>query len=360
MRSAFNSGVVSAGVAALLTAPALGQAQRAAAAFQFSSVTVPTTQAVALTADLTDFDVADLSAITGVGLTGTYVTQQGDTEGGLGPWSLDVLMTVTAPGGEQLVWNPIGGDVTIADYPLSDGTGGLGSGPAGVDGFGEWTFLFGSTESVSNWVYRIHDPVIYLLADAIPITLGYLADPDPDSSWNRPFFIEGVSGLGPVSFDAFGFQVAVTGVYELESVLPVVDDHFTFLYAGGFDPQQPLSNLLDYGLGNGNSPFEVPRGTSRISALLQAGVEYTWVTSQWSAFDPIQQADNTIVGPGAVIGGCPADVNRDGLLDAGDFFAWVGAFGNQDPECDVNLDGACDPGDFFAWVQAFGVGCEES
>ncbi|MEM8758565.1 MAG: family 16 glycosylhydrolase [Planctomycetota bacterium] len=56
-------------------------------------------------------------------------------------------------------------------------------------------------------------------------------------------------------------------------------------------------------------------------------------------------------------GACRADVNRDGVLDSGDFFAWIVAFGDQAPECDQNDDQACDGGDFFAWVAAFSDGC---
>ncbi|MEM9167542.1 MAG: GC-type dockerin domain-anchored protein [Planctomycetota bacterium] len=54
---------------------------------------------------------------------------------------------------------------------------------------------------------------------------------------------------------------------------------------------------------------------------------------------------------------CPGDVNRDGSVTDSDFFAWVTAFINEDPECDVNRDGACSDSDFFAWVTAFISGC---
>ncbi|MEM8758626.1 MAG: spondin domain-containing protein, partial [Planctomycetota bacterium] len=55
---------------------------------------------------------------------------------------------------------------------------------------------------------------------------------------------------------------------------------------------------------------------------------------------------------------CPADINRDGLADGSDFFAWVAAFGNGDPIADTNEDGTVSGSDFFSWVAAFGIGCE--
>ncbi|MEM9166723.1 MAG: GC-type dockerin domain-anchored protein [Planctomycetota bacterium] len=304
----------------------------------------------------------------GVGLRGLYVTQQGDTEDGLGPWSLDVRVTAVAPDGSQVAWNPIGGDVTIADYPLSDGMGGF----AGVPASGGWVFTFDSVEPVSNWRYGIEGAVIYLLARTASAMWVDTVVPDVALSWDRPFFIEGVSGLGPVAYAAFEFEVSESGVYEFDSVLSSGGDHYTFLYegdalGGGFDPQQPLSNLLDYGLGNGNSPFGVPRGTSRISALLLADRRYTWVTSQWSEFSQIAPSTNTIVGPGVVnevTDACPADVNGDGTLNDSDFFAWVTVFTasprtpEQEAACDVNEDGSCTDSDFFAWVTLFtGEGC---
>ncbi|MEM8757692.1 MAG: GC-type dockerin domain-anchored protein [Planctomycetota bacterium] len=54
---------------------------------------------------------------------------------------------------------------------------------------------------------------------------------------------------------------------------------------------------------------------------------------------------------------CVADVNNDGFADSGDFFAWVVAFGNQDPAADQNEDGLVNGSDFFAWVANFGEGC---
>jgi len=293
--------------------------------------------------------------ITGIGLAGRYVTQSGDFTDGLGPWSLDVRLTSIAPGGGSFAWNPIGGDVTIADYPLQDGANGLPS----VAGDGTWTFGFDSTTPQSNWTYRIDSAVVYLLADAPDVSFAYDATPDPANQWNRPFYIEGVSGLGPVAYHAIEFTVDVSGVYDLTSILSNGDNHFTFLYKDGFDPTLPLQNLLDYGLGNGFSPFGDPKGTSHISALLLQGQTYFWVTSQWANSSSIALSSNTIVGPGTVTLAidCPADTNHDGSLTPADFTAWIAAFNAGASECDQNSDGACDPTDFTAWIANFNAGC---
>ncbi|MGP1273257.1 MAG: M64 family metallopeptidase [Phycisphaerales bacterium] len=54
-----------------------------------------------------------------------------------------------------------------------------------------------------------------------------------------------------------------------------------------------------------------------------------------------------------------ADVNRNGLLDPGDFTAWVTAYNAQDPIADQNGDGAVSPGDFTAWINNYNAaGCD--
>ncbi|MEM8756842.1 MAG: GC-type dockerin domain-anchored protein [Planctomycetota bacterium] len=68
-------------------------------------------------------------------------------------------------------------------------------------------------------------------------------------------------------------------------------------------------------------------------------------------------ADAVATGPVPDAADCPCDVNLDTLCDGSDFFAWVSAFGNNDPAGDVNDDGSVDGSDFFAWVSAFGQGC---
>jgi len=54
---------------------------------------------------------------------------------------------------------------------------------------------------------------------------------------------------------------------------------------------------------------------------------------------------------------CPADVNGDGSVDVGDFFAFVAAFGAGDPAADIDGDGDVDVNDFFSFVIAFDQGC---
>ncbi len=345
-----NSALVLAALAAV--AGGASASDKIIASYELGSVVVPTSTGNTFVIPFSGVN----EPVTGVGVSGLFTVQAGDFGDGTGPWSLDAEITATAPDGASAFWHPIGGDFTIADYPLQDGIGDVF---AGANGNGDWTFDFTSDVSRSNWTFRIDDAVVYLLADAADVTTTFTAEPDPAQQWNRPFFIAGVSGLGPVAYEAFEFTVSESGLYDFSSVLSSPSDHFTFLYQDSFDPNQPLTNLLDYGLGNGFSPFDVPRGTSAISALLFEGVTYTWVTSQWSSSSTILPATNTIVGPGEINtpSGCTPDTNGDGMLDPSDFTAWINAFNNQLPECDQNDDGSCTPADFTAWINNYNAGC---
>jgi len=54
---------------------------------------------------------------------------------------------------------------------------------------------------------------------------------------------------------------------------------------------------------------------------------------------------------------CLADVNRDGVLSAADFSAWIDAFATGSLECDQDGDARCLSLDFNAWVANFNTGC---
>lgn len=297
--------------------------------------------------------------IAGFGVSGLFTAPVADQSGGLYPWSTDFGITVTAPGGASasspLPWF---GDLTFADYPVDDAFGGLG----GSGGNGTWQLVFDSGV-IPPYVAGLREVTYHLLADAPDVVYQYADNTGQGHSWNRPFFIAGVSGLGPVDYHALEFTVDVSGLYSFESVLSTGGDHFTFLYRGGFDDTQPLLNLAEYGMGNGFSPFDVPRGTSRFDQLLFAGETYVWVTSQWSAFSPTADFDNTITGPGTVrpaSGACnPADVAEPfGVLDLADVQAFVSAFTSGDSLADIAEPfGVLDLADVQAFVGAFVSGC---
>ncbi|MGP1273066.1 MAG: DUF7453 family protein [Phycisphaerales bacterium] len=54
---------------------------------------------------------------------------------------------------------------------------------------------------------------------------------------------------------------------------------------------------------------------------------------------------------------CRADLNRDGLLDAADFTAWLAAYQASLLRADQNGNGVLDPGDFAAWIANLNHGC---
>ncbi len=60
----------------------------------------------------------------------------------------------------------------------------------------------------------------------------------------------------------------------------------------------------------------------------------------------------------AAISACPADIDGDGDADADDFFDYLDAFANDNPDiCDINRGGNCDVDDFFAYLDLFAQGC---
>ena len=52
---------------------------------------------------------------------------------------------------------------------------------------------------------------------------------------------------------------------------------------------------------------------------------------------------------------CLADFNNDGIVNSGDFFDFLAAFGAGD--ADVNGDGTTNSADFFDFLAAFNAGC---
>ncbi len=67
------------------------------------------------------------------------------------------------------------------------------------------------------------------------------------------------------------------------------------------------------------------------------------------------EASAIFVRPGSV---CKADTNRNGVLETGDFTAWVAAYNRGDFIADQNNDLALTPGDFTAWIAAYNAGCD--
>ncbi len=274
--------------------------------------------------------------VTGVGFTALWTSVVADNENGVYPWSLDLGVNVTDPGGGTTVgWDPLGGDVTIADYPLQDFTEGFPS----VSGTGDFSWQFTNAGVPSPYVAGLRNVSYHLLTtvpDVAEVINGSVAT---GPNWDRPFFIGGISGQGPVIYDVLRFEVAEAGGYIFHSVVPV-GNNFTFLYQGAFDPTQPLDNLLDYGLGNGNAPNGTPAGTSLVEVLLQENTTYYFVTSQWAFFNPGQPFTTTITGP-ALITELPfaqQDFDQDGDIDSGDFAVFADCLNGPDAAPSPTID----------------------
>lgn len=233
--------------------------------------------------------------ITGVGLTARWTGVNADLNNGIAPWSTDVRVGVVAPGGQSMSWGRVGGDVSIADFPFQDASP---AGLPGVSGVGDYTFNF-DNDFNGPWIAGLREVQYHLTATVPTQTHSFGGNTAAGDSWSRPFFINGVSGLGPVRFAALEFTVSASGRYDFETIIPGQDVP-TFLYQGGFDASQPLQHLLDYSLANGSGADGNPRGESRIDALLHEGETYHFVVSQWSRFTQDLQFDSLISGPGVV------------------------------------------------------------
>jgi hypothetical protein len=61
--------------------------------------------------------------------------------------------------------------------------------------------------------------------------------------------------------------------------------------------------------------------------------------------------------PGALPAACPADFNRDGMVNSQDYFDFLVAFFASDPTADFNNDGMINSQDYFDFLTAFFAGC---
>jgi hypothetical protein len=287
-------------------------------------------------------------SINGVGVEARWTAVVADTVNGVAPWSADLSVVVTAPGGGVTDWDPVGGEVSIADYPIQDAVA-LGA-PGGA---GTYALDLGGTPS--PFVAGLRDVTYHALVTAPDVVEVRTGTTEGGPLWDRPFSIVGVSGLGPVRYEALEFTVAESGLYVLENVLDSGLDHWASLYEGDFDPAQPLVNQLDYGLGNGNALNGAPRGTALIEALLFEGRSYTLVTSQWASFRDPGPYTLTITGPAAIVvgGPCPADLDGDDEVGAGDLATLIGSWGMAGG-ADLDGDGVVGAGDLAILIGAWG------
>lgn len=306
--------------------------------------------------------------VNGVGFTANWIAVIADNEDGLFPWSLDLHPIVEAPTGEILNWPVVGGDVTIASFPLQDFSG---AGFPSVIGTGSFIWTFHNSTPQAPYTMGLRNVQLHLTT-TVPDVVEVRNDTTVDGPmWRRPFYINGVSGLGIVRYHVIEFEVDVAGGYTFQSVVPS-GDNFNFLYQGGFNPGDPntpgntgqLANLLDYGLGNGNAPNGTPRGTSLISAMLFENTRYYYVTSQWAPTTPPQAFTTTITGPGAIdddLNDCPADLTNsggkmpDGTVNVFDLFVLLSNWNTSGPGAELaDATNLVDVFDLFVLLGAWG------
>lgn len=96
-------------------------------------------------------------------------------------------------------------------------------------------------------------------------------------------------------------------------------------------------------------PAEAFIGQDVIDQFDEVRVE--WPDGRLTILDNV--AKNQVI----TISPCPIDLDGDGRLGVGDFFAFVAAFAAGDPTADIDGSGSIDVGDFFAFITAFAAGC---
>ncbi|MEM8757788.1 MAG: cytochrome c peroxidase [Planctomycetota bacterium] len=150
------------------------------------------------------------------------------------------------------------------------------------------------------------------------------------------------------------FRIGVTNVPDGATVTLLISD--TAPVGGVLTPTETVGPLTA-AFGDGVAPVATAHWTVPSDESLDGSdIYFQWLVEGTSARSRTARA-TIFCGTGGCDVACPGDINDDGTVDGGDFFAWVNAFSNQTPACDVNNDEACDGGDFFAWVNAFSNGC---
>lgn len=125
--------------------------------------------------------------------------------------------------------------------------------------------------------------------------------------------------------------------------------HATLIdWAGGPDDGYYIADdVTDAGYSGGHNLFS--RHTGAVS-VYDAGTSQLLDT--WTL--PVE-ASAIFVRPGSF---CPADTNRNGVLDGSDLSAWIAAYNRGDFIADQNNDLAITPSDFTAWIDNYNQGCD--
>jgi len=178
---------------------------------------------------------------------------------------------------------------------------------AGMDAFainfGSFSLAVGQTVTVT--IRReLFDSAALALANGLPLVPGgpqIVGTTLGKPTWNRPVD-NGANAPGflsntgtAVPYDAIGFSVATSGIYQLTSTAtsPLNWDNYLFLYAGTFSAGSPLTNGV---LGNDDFPAA---GTAGFSVSLTAGTAYFAVTTGFENTDAGAYS-LAIAGPGTV------------------------------------------------------------
>ena len=206
--------------------------------------------------------------------------------------------------------------------------------------------------------------VLATVGDAPTVKLEFLGDTTDGDRFNRPSGLTTLSTFATdVPFQATEIEVSEDGPYTFlsdQENFGFLWDGYLLVYENGFDPADPLSNLIatndDYfgvllpGTGVGYSGIE--------DLSLTADVPYIIVQTGFDndSFGPYQIQ---VLGNGDVrLFTCYADLDGDGQLTIFDFLEFQNLFDAGDPIADCDEDGSLTLFDFLCFQNEFDAGCE--
>lgn len=115
--------------------------------------------------------------------------------------------------------------------------------------------------------------------------------------WDRPIGVgPSISGLGPVQYATTSFLVTADGNYDLAS-LTFQHDGYLHLYAGSFDPNNQLTNLIG---GDDDGPIFGLSSSVITGVALTTGTTYIAVISAFAASGAGDYSLN-LLGPGTIV-----------------------------------------------------------
>lgn len=214
--------------------------------------------------------------IHGFRVVGDWTAAAGD------PWSTYVRMYATSPNDGNSAALDFGGEPNSNPYHFqADRYLAFLDGAASA---GDWQLSFSST--LPGTTAQMANVEVTLLEAHVA---SYAGDNATGALWDRPTAtFDDISPYGPTKYHVQPFTVGTSGRYDIHSQFSPTDfDGFLLLYAGAFDPANPLAHglaLNDDGR-NGQDTADIWQDQTGNALTLTAGETYYLVTTGFDDLD---------------------------------------------------------------------------